>query len=257
MMSSNTLVMILVIVVMVADASTMIEAEVKGIEKKRLTSMDVLHGRCSEGMITCVFAVVRFMSSPIALDKSLPMYVQQIPSLYKVSARLFSIPMAQPYGETLHELSFVLKDDHVTEELSAAVGKCMDEATGGAGRRWGLFNVNQFSNGLFQLEYFVFAQDKAGRLFHSDVEQFMMKKELMRCVRERVPSMSTNAKIIYARRLTPSLPSGLHIRTGSSWWTKYVIAFLLLLNVVGVRMAIGMRQLRLSIVRRRSTKIST
>eukprot|EP00171_Calliarthron_tuberculosum_P009694 IDg9694t1 len=151
---------VLTVVVTFVNVSTQDEAAVKG--KKIPSSVDVLRDTCKEGgVITCMKAVARFMSSPIVLNEVVPIFEQRMPRPYQMTERLLSRPLVQPYDEELFELSFMVKDDHVTEELSNPVSVCRIKATCGLGRRWGLFSVNQFLRGLFQLEYFVFAKEYA------------------------------------------------------------------------------------------------
>eukprot|EP00171_Calliarthron_tuberculosum_P006063 IDg6063t1 len=249
---TRELAIVFTVVFILGNAMTPAEGAVE--EKKRPSATDLLRETCLEGATTCMKAVARFMSNPIVLNEVAPVFEQRMPTPYKVTARLLSRPLAQPYGEKLFELSFVVKDDHVTEELNDAISVCMTEATGGLGRRWGLFNVDQFSRGLFQLEYFVFAKDYAEDSLKGSVAKYMAEGGLTRCVRRRAPEMKEKAKVVYARRVTSSLPHGVHTRTGSSRWAFYLIGGLFVLDVALLCVARKMTQRRRAGFKRQASK---
>lgn len=215
------------------------------------SELDAVREICNEDAFTCIRAVFRFLNTPIRLQPTPPVYVQKIATPYNVTAPLTAKPRSAPYGHLLHEMSFVVVNAHVTQELHEAVVSCMSNATRvTVGRRWGLHDVNQFAEGHFQVQYHAFVRDGIAWRFRSNVNKYMSERKLTSCVRERGASMNEGSKIVYGLKVRAAIPKYLRAAVGSSRWVRIMILGLVVYNVALLCTFLLFRRRRMFIAKR-------
>jgi len=139
-----------------------------------------------------------------------------------------------PRGELVHELSFFVRNHHVTQEFSEALVRCVDEAHE---NEWELCNAEQFSDDTTQIEYFVSIPSIVAREWRRRIHKYLSSGRLDSCL--------GNGDVIYARQvqLAHDLPRNF---IGEEIWTIKVIAALFCLIALEISVLLQLRRNRKS-----------
>lgn len=174
----------------------------------------------------------------VRLTAALPFFVRQLVT-YNVSAVSVAKPTNQTAGSVLHEMSMVVKNSDLTQNVSDAIIYCLANRTGTPIEDWGLYNHSKFSNTLIQAEYYAYCTRDDVLAFQNGVTQYATDKELPVCVKKLAPSEFVAVRkgdtpdIVYARAIIESLPNGTHHEGWlAAWVVGAVVGSLLSLAII-------------------------
>lgn len=158
--------------------------------------------------------------------------IRQPPRFY-VTAAVVRKPSSQAVGEELFEMSFLLKNENLTQRVSDAIVSCAANASRTDPTRWGLFNTQVISVGIIQGEYFAFTTTAAAGEFRRNMTVYMTNGNLSQCVRKRDPDFSDTGSILSGRKIVPSFPNGARSEGGvKAWVVGAVVGAIALLSTV-------------------------
>lgn len=160
--------------------------------------------------------------------------VLRLSSRFQVSARFSARPNVHPRGELVHELSFFVHKQHVTQEYSDALVHCVDEAHE---KEWELYNAEQFSDDTAQIEYFVSIPSRMAHEWRRRIHEFLAAGKHHSCI--------GNDEVIYARQvqIAHDLPKNF---IGEESWILKVIAVFFCLIAMEISVLLRLRKMRKS-----------
>lgn len=161
-----------------------------------------------------------------------------------VTASIEEKPRVQPVGLILFDMSFIVKNENVTQEVSDAIMSCVSNASGTNVTRWGLYHAEVQIAGLIQVEYFAFTLVDDAEQFRREVTRYMIGTDLRGCVREKIPNFGIEAAVVSGRKIAESLPNSNRAAGGLKVWIVGVIC--------GVVFAVGLVLGVLAVLRRRT-----
>ncbi len=172
--------------------------------------------------------------------------VSRVLSDFKITAMLKYRPRVGRAGMSLTVMSFVVKDEDLSQELSDNIIECLSLKTSTKISDWGLYNVDQFAANLIQAEYFAFVGVGKVGLFRTTMVSYLAKKQLLGCVRNKFPLFGSRADIIYGRRVTEVTPWELReVSKRTPAWAVGVIVGLSFLCATLLAVWISIRQKRI------------
>ncbi len=196
---------------------------------------------------TSIFLPVALFSSTNQLDRKA--HVSRVVSEYEIRAMLAEKPKFHRAHMTLTVMSFIVKDEHLSQEVSYSIIDCLATETSTRPSDWGLYKADQFAAGMIQAEYFTFVNTQIFSRFRAAVTVYALQRQLARCVRTKVPYFAPNADIISGRRVTEVVPTGLRrFWSAPNAWELALIAGHVLVCAALLSVAVQVRKNRISLV---------
>lgn len=183
------------------------------------------------------------------VSMTIPFYMRQEVVTYNVSAVSVAKPTNQSNGLVLHEMSIVVKNSNLTQNVSDSIILCMANRTLTPTKYWGLYNHSRFSNTLIQAEYYGHCARTRALAFRTNITQYLTDKELSTCVKKIAPEFAsvvagTSPDIVYARNIVESLPNGKHHEGGIAAWIVGAVVGGILLSAVIVSVIVMIKRVR-------------
>lgn len=160
---------------------------------------------------------------------------------FAVSAKTVPRPNVHPRGETVHELSLLVINAHVTQDVNRAIIGCCANGTSTSSAQWGLFNVEQFASERVQVEYFVSVKRGLVEKWKMDVNQLVRSGGLTRCVRKKMDGFE--GAVIYGKKaqVSRAVMKGV---MGEQAWVIWLIVAILTVVIVEVIVILWLRARR-------------
>jgi len=208
----------------------------------------LLAGLYNDGIPWKFMRMFKREESPERHALTIPFYMRQVS--YNVSAVSVAKPTNQSGGMVLHEMSVVVKNSNLTQNVSDTIILCLANRTHTSIKDWGLYNHSKFSNTLIQAEYYAYCERPRTLMFRTNITEYLTDKELTMCVKKVTPGQFASGvagatpDIVYARNIVESIPNGKHHEGGIAAWIVGAVVGVILLSAVIVSVILMIKRVR-------------